>query len=590
MLILLAACAPARFEIGPRPEEPAPGDTDSEVVSDADGDGFGPETDCDDGDPDAFPGAEEVCDGDDDDCDGEIDEEVSATDWIDADGDGFGGEAFSTCDDPVIAEGGDCDDDDAAVHPDAEEACDGVDQDCDGEIDEDVGAVSYPDEDGDGYGAGQPSETCEGVRNGLDCDDGDAAINPEADDLCDRVDDDCDGRVDDDDPDCDGDVDVPAWGGSGADDTLVVTETIALDRAWGVVSIAGNVVTLASAPALDVGDEVLILGSHGSDAAHAAVGRWETAFVTAVADSVVTLDALASTYGETTNADLTGQAVQVVRVWQYEQVVVAAGGVLTANAWNGASGGVLALRVQDTVLVEDGGAIAVDALGYAGGAKGSSSDHDARQGESYAGEGDGDHAGGEGYNEAFGSWAANYGGGGAHITGGGGEHAGGATGGDSWSGTATAPEPGQTYGEADLSLLFFGSGGGGVWNDGTATPDDGGDGGGIVFLAARDVVIEGAGGVTATGGSTTGWSSGSWTYGAGGGAGGSVWVYADRVSLTADAIDASGGFGESSHIRVGGDGGAGRVRVDCSEIDGLACTSRTLAEGVVPDPGYVGSP
>jgi hypothetical protein len=85
---------------------------------DADGDGWTTcGGDCDDDDPNTYPGAEELCDGKDNDCDGDIDE------GFDQDGDGF-----RTCD-------GDCDDEDDTVYPGAPELCDGKDNDCDGEID-----------------------------------------------------------------------------------------------------------------------------------------------------------------------------------------------------------------------------------------------------------------------------------------------------------------------------------------------------------------------------------------------------------------------------------------------------------------------
>ncbi len=105
------------------------------------------------------------------------------SDWYaDADGDGFGaGEATSACEQPsgTVASSDDCDDGDAAVHPGADESdcTDPVDYNCDG-------SSQYADEDGDGFPA------CE------DCDDGAAGVFPGADETCDEVDNDCDGEID----------------------------------------------------------------------------------------------------------------------------------------------------------------------------------------------------------------------------------------------------------------------------------------------------------------------------------------------------------------------------------------------------------
>lgn len=142
-------------------------------------------TDCDDTDPDVHPGAPEVCDGDDDDCDGRADQGEVERWYVDADGDGFGDpETGEWSCDPAsgwVLDGTDCDDTDAEVSPAALEACNAVDDDCDGEVDEDF------DEDGDGFGGA----SC----GGEDCDDNDPAIHPDADEICDDgVDDDCDGH------------------------------------------------------------------------------------------------------------------------------------------------------------------------------------------------------------------------------------------------------------------------------------------------------------------------------------------------------------------------------------------------------------
>jgi hypothetical protein len=168
-------------------------------------------TDCDDGDADVSPLADERCNSIDDDCDGDTDEDsaVDAMDWyVDADGDSYGEPGASTrsCSAPTgsVADGTDCDDDDDAVNPGAVELCNGLDDDCDGDTDEDSAVDAptwYDDVDADGFGdAGSPLQSCSApigaVADDTDCDDGDAAIHPTATELCNSVDDDCDGDTD----------------------------------------------------------------------------------------------------------------------------------------------------------------------------------------------------------------------------------------------------------------------------------------------------------------------------------------------------------------------------------------------------------
>ena len=205
-----------------------------EVFLDADGDGFGAESqglachpgagevlqggDCDDVDVDVRPSKSELCNGIDDDCDGAIDQIFNQhVFYQDLDQDQYGNEAV-----PLIAgcspsqewtkTGGDCDDANGSVNPVAIEVCGGGDEDCDGLVDQDDNSLDpasmtgfYPDEDLDGFGAANPVEpACVAppkgglVANNADCADRDPAVNPLATEVCDGgVDNDCDGLVDD---------------------------------------------------------------------------------------------------------------------------------------------------------------------------------------------------------------------------------------------------------------------------------------------------------------------------------------------------------------------------------------------------------
>ena len=178
---------------------------------DDDGDGFADieagGTDCDDADPDTFPGAVEVCDGKDQDCDGVDDDGLLVVRWLDADGDGAGDPegASLACPDEegFVSRGDDCDDSDDAVYPGAEERCNELDDDCDRAVDEDAGTLWHPDRDGDGYGdAIDEIRACtapEGwVEDATDCHDGEATAYPGATEICDDLDNDCDGSVDED--------------------------------------------------------------------------------------------------------------------------------------------------------------------------------------------------------------------------------------------------------------------------------------------------------------------------------------------------------------------------------------------------------
>ncbi|MBN2799446.1 MAG: hypothetical protein JXX28_09900 [Deltaproteobacteria bacterium] len=163
----VAAINPGALEVCNSVDDNCDGIIDTDAVNaqlwyaDADNDGFGDlssaqractaptdhvldHSDCDDDEVAAHPGAVERCDGTDNDCDGLTDEAdaLDAPTWYrDGDGDTWGddGDTEVACTAPsgFVADAGDCVDDDGDIHPEATDTCDGVDNDCDGYLDED---------------------------------------------------------------------------------------------------------------------------------------------------------------------------------------------------------------------------------------------------------------------------------------------------------------------------------------------------------------------------------------------------------------------------------------------------------------------
>ncbi len=157
--------------------------------TDVDDDGFSTcEGDCNDGNKDIHPDALEACNGIDDDCDGTVDGFATSC--------GFGECASTgTCTDGV---------DSCTQGPPSDEVCDGLDNDCDGQTDEPDAvdaAIWYEDFDSDAYGnASVSQQACSQpagyVSDSTDCDDADNTINPAATEVCDGQDNDCNGTVD----------------------------------------------------------------------------------------------------------------------------------------------------------------------------------------------------------------------------------------------------------------------------------------------------------------------------------------------------------------------------------------------------------
>ena len=210
-------------------------------------------TDCNDANAAIHPGATEICNNIDDNCNTQIDEGLTfLTYYQDADGDTFGNPAASTlaCTQPVgyvldntdcndadalinpntiwyldndgdsyyvstltqcanpgvgytLAAGilGDCDDNNAAVNAGATEICNNIDDNCDGQIDEGVQSTYYEDADGDNFGnAAVSTLACTQpvgyILDNTDCDDTNAAVNSAAAEVCNTIDDNCNGQID----------------------------------------------------------------------------------------------------------------------------------------------------------------------------------------------------------------------------------------------------------------------------------------------------------------------------------------------------------------------------------------------------------
>ncbi len=244
------------------------GATNITYYADADGDGYGnasisqstcngapsgyvtDATDCNDNNNAIHPGAVEVCNNIDDNCNGLIDDGLTfITYFADADGDGYGNATVSqsTCNGApsgYVLNATDCNDNNNAIHPGAVEVCNNIDDNCNGLTDDGLTFITYyADADGDGYGNASVSQsTCNGapsgyVTNATDCNDNNNAINPGAVEICgNSIDDNCNGTIDE---GCSGCAN-PSTADAGADQSICTGTNASLSGTIGGGATTGT--------------------------------------------------------------------------------------------------------------------------------------------------------------------------------------------------------------------------------------------------------------------------------------------------------------------------------------------------------------
>ena len=363
--------------------------------------------------------------------------------------------------------------------------------------------------------------------------------------------------------------------GTGIDVALAVangqTVTLNQTRSPGAGTAGAPTLNVASSMGFAANQLVLVHQTQGATA-----GTWELAIVMGVVNNALTLARPLK------NSYLNGGAdhAQVIVVPQFTDVNVNAGGVVTAPAWDGSTGGILAFEASGTTTID--GAVTMTGLGFRGTGHGCT--YRCAQGIS------GESAAGPG----SGNWAQNGSGGGGGqqgqdcgMGGGGSYGTQGSNGPDGGCGMCS-PCPhhggvgGDVAGDPDLgrALLFGGAGGEGGGDEDGSYPGAGGNGGGIILMHAAKVVVTGsvsslgragAGGVQGQCGAGAGMGGG------GGGAGGAIRLLSNDATLGANLVTSSGGAGGTCGGAggAGGTGGSGRIAVKAPLIAGTTSPAYT---------------
>ena len=313
----------------------------------------------------------------------------------------------------------------------------------------------------------------------------------------------------------------------------------------------------------NIADHILIHQTVGPNA-----GQWEVNVVQSVTNNTLSLaKPLNHTYLSDDNAN--GPEAQVVLAASFNQLDVINGGniypskSLSASSTSDFSGGIVYIRAQ-TINVKAGGKIHADGLGYKGTSYTSNTGYpgDSECGPNpSASKSANCSGGGGGYGNSSSCNYNWYGGGGG----------GNKTAGDPAATPNSGGQGGQAKGDANATTLHFGGAGGG------GRSVSGGAGGGIVVLGAKTIIVESGGTIQSNGLGGGSYSSCQFP-GAGGGAGGSVVLFAEHIENkgTIAALGGPKGTGHGTQ-RNGGDGGEGWI-YEMSPVPGVV--NQSFATGV----------
>lgn len=370
--------------------------------------------------------------------------------------------------------------------------------------------------------------------------------------------------------------------GDGSDGSLVVNSANQVVNDYTYLTgneLSGDdIISVNDASSFSTDDEILIIQMQNNS--NGVAGQYEYGIISSISTNDITLqnslnnDFYSGTFAD--NPEDSGTSTQVVRIPHYTNLTIDSGSIV-AQKWNGRVGGIIALKAQDEILFENGGVVNVSHQGFRGGTCGlCGDDWDGGRGEGIVGWQLG--GGTQDYTDAVSLNNVNGGGGSQVEDDNGGDP--GAGGGHGIAGEDAVDQQsiydstgGDSIGNANLSLMYFGGGGGaGSDNDGNTPFSEDSDGGGIAIITSKNIInasvySQGEDGITDC---SEGFSGNS-----GAGAGGTIWIQGEAVSLI--DVDATGGDGVyetcGSTGEKSGDGGNGRVRLDYTTLTGTPTPS-----------------